>query len=92
MYEKMRATALRFSGSVKVRHSFGQVVLFQKGILAWAQACTQLHFCRPVFQPVQHDRQQVKREIDLSDELKNVLTSMALSVVEGREYANVNGI
>ena len=92
MYEKMRAAALRFSGSVKGRHSFGQVVLSQKGILAWAQACAQLHFCTPVSKPVQPDRQPTNREVALSDELKNVLTLMALSAVEGKEYVSVNGI
>jgi len=92
MYEKMRGAALRFCGTVKGRHSFGQVVLSQKGILAWAQACAQLHLCRPVSLPVRPGRQQAKREIDLSDELKNVLTLMALNAVQGGGDATVNGI
>jgi len=92
MYEKMRGAALHCGGTVKGRHSFGQVVLSQKGILAWAQACGQLHLCTPVSRPVRPGRQQEKREIDLSDELKNVLTLMALNAIEGGVDATVNGI
>ena len=92
MYEKMRSAALHCGGTVKGRHSFGQVVLSQKGILAWAQACAQLHLCRPVSRPVQPHRQQTKRDIDLSDELKNVMTLMALNAVQGVGDATVNGI
>jgi hypothetical protein len=97
MYEKMRAAALPFSGSVKGRHSFGQVVLSQKGILAWAQTCAELHFCAPVSctpvsKPLQLGGMPSHSEIDLSDELKNLLTLMALSAVEGVRHADVNGI
>jgi hypothetical protein len=83
MYEKMRAAALRFKGPVKGRHSFGQVVLSEKGVLSWAKACTKLYACAPPLPPLPPARTPANREIDMSDELKNILTLMALSAVEG---------
>jgi hypothetical protein len=40
-------------------------------------------------QPV---RTPTNREIDMSDELKNILTLMALSAIEGAGHVNVNGV
>jgi hypothetical protein len=92
MYEKMRATALRFKGSVKGRYSFGQVVLSEKGVLSWAKACTKLYAYTPPLPPLQPIRTPANREIDMSDELKNILTLMALSAVEGAGHVNDNRV
>lgn len=92
MYEKMRAAALRFSGSVKGRHSFGYVVLSKKGIVSWSRAYAELYACTPQSIPVPPIRAQSDSEITLNDELKNILTLMALSAVEGAGHANVNGV
>jgi hypothetical protein len=92
MYEKMRATALRLKGSFKGRQSFGQMVLSEKGVLSWAKACSKLYGCTPPLPPLQPVRTPTNREIDMSDELKNILTLMALSAIEGAGHVNVNGV
>jgi hypothetical protein len=91
-YEKMRAVALCVAGSVPGKQSFGQVVLLKKGVLSWAAACRELHDCTPPPPRAQTVRERTGGEVDLSYELKNVLTLMALSAVEGAGYANVNGV
>jgi hypothetical protein len=91
-YEEMRATALGFKGPVKGRHSFGQVVLSEKGVLSWAKAYTKLYAYAPPLTPLQPVRTPANREIDMSDELKNILTLMALSAVEGAGDVNDNRI
>jgi hypothetical protein len=88
MYEKMRAAALGFKGLIKGRHSFGQVVLSEKGVLSWAKACTELYACAPPLPPLPPSRTPANREIDISDELKNILTLMALSATEGAGDVN----
>lgn len=93
MYEKMRSAALlQFSKAVKGRHSFGQVVLVQKGVLAWSKACGQLHLCAPSPKPLQDKIVHPDCGVDVDDELKNILTGMALKAIEGVSDVNVTGI
>lgn len=91
-YEKMRAAALSAAGSVQDRQSFGHVVVSKKGVLSWAATCGELLGCSSPRPRTQTVRKQTDREVDLSDELKNILTLMALSAVEGAEDANVSGV
>jgi len=92
MYEQIRSAALRSSKAVKGRHSFGQVVLAQKGVVAWAKTCCQLQFCAPSPKPIHNIIGQTAREQNIDEALKNILTGMALKAIEGGANVNVSGI
>ncbi len=83
MYEKMRIASTRSSNTTKGRHWFGKAVLENKGLLAWVTVCNDLSPSESKPQPFLSSVSQTDREIDDNDELKNILTQMAMKIVEG---------
>jgi len=88
-YEAMRLSAASCCYASVGAYGSQKKVVAENGVLAWAIRWGQLQrstaLSRPLFKQV---AEQPRRQFKVNDELKNVLTHVALKLVQGGQYGN----
>jgi hypothetical protein len=87
-YEAIRISAARsYQGSLGP-YGLEKKVVVEKGILAWAIQWGQLRLDAPLKPLSKEVAEQTGRQVNTNLELKNVLTQIALKLVEGGQYGS----
>jgi hypothetical protein len=83
LYEKMRMIAITPIRAERAKNSFGESILGNRGLLAWAKTCSQLQMSAPESKPAPLANPRCNAGADIGSQLKNIMTQMALQFVEG---------
>lgn len=89
-YEAIRLSAVRCCYAGVESYGLQKKVMAENGVLAWAIRWGQLHhpsgtLSRPLFKKV---AEQPRSQFNVNNELKDVLTHIALKLVQGGQHGN----
>lgn len=81
----MRTHAVALNPNNEVRNSYGNSILGDRGLLAWAETCARLQVNTPIPKPVPRPIRPsgYKPSTDIDFQLTNILVQIALQFVEG---------
>ena len=81
----MRAHAVALNPNNEVRNSYGNNILSDRGLLAWAETCARLAVNAPIPKPLPRPigPSGYRTSTDIDFQLTNILVEIALQFVEG---------
>ena len=86
-YEAMRLSAVRGCHAGVESYGLQKKVVAENGVLAWAIRWGQLHPSAPLTRPLfKQVAEQPRSQFNVNNELKDVLTHIAIKLVQGGQY------
>lgn len=88
-YEAMRLSAASCCYAGVGAYGLQKKVVAENGVLAWALRWGQLHPSAPLSRPLfKQVAEKPRRQFNVDNELKDVLTHIALKLVQGGQHGN----